>query len=187
MHCWTYWLVCLCCCVQFFPDKSCQNDLKDFQVKCRCGWQGGLLEWEVQRTCVHVHVYVHFTTMLNYILLCYYTCTAVHVLHTIQPALKLNVHVHACLCTNLYTHTPLFPTGSLSILHWTLIRRLSGTCVHVHVLYVHSIHVPVHVHVQYTHSVPDLQTQSCGVLYSVTWSAHPIAWCANLYVKSTVV
>ncbi|CAI8057731.1 TNF receptor-associated factor 3, partial [Geodia barretti] len=37
---------------QFFPDKSCQNDMKTFQVKCGCGWQGPLLDWEAhQQTC----------------------------------------------------------------------------------------------------------------------------------------
>ena len=40
--------------VQFFADRSCQNDIKGFIVVCKCGeWQGSLDDWEV---CVHVCV-----------------------------------------------------------------------------------------------------------------------------------
>ena len=45
--------------LQFFPDKSCQNDMKTFQVKCGCGWQGPLVEWEVSLVYIHVDVCVH--------------------------------------------------------------------------------------------------------------------------------
>ena len=94
------------------------------------------------------------------------------------------MYMHVCVqnCTPIHPYSPQD--------HYQFCTEHSSgdsqVHVHVHVLYVHSIHVPVHVHVQCTYSVPDLQTQSCGVLYSVTWSAHPIAWSANLYVKSTV-
>lgn len=41
--------------LQFFPDKSCENDLKGFVVVCKCGWKGSLDEWEVhEQTCTEM-------------------------------------------------------------------------------------------------------------------------------------